>query len=292
MASFVQGAAQWASDTFTLYTTWSLPASLERLEQELQKNPQCLRTKFYDREDGKVYTLLEYAVRLGDPLLVREAFAKGAEPKSPLAKGSIAHFYIDCCDNLISSSRLELLLKDPVIDSVNGSNHTVLEHALLHMLKKNQQLQADVIELLLSKGISIGTSFAILKTADYQLLSHHLLFWSVADERYFTNLVTYLDLEKKYHPETPSSLTHEEFAKNITGLRHSLDHPKELCLAFCRYQKWYNHLVKEQLGFRKLFDEEAEKQLRSMIPRLKEDSSSPAAKTVLQQLTEWGWLSS
>ncbi len=241
---------------------------------------------------------LESAIKSDNLGAAQQALAAGAAVTTP--QGSVVHFYIDCCDSSIGSQMLESLLEALVkvehgIDSVNSSQHTVLEHALLHMVQKSR-FNPSIVKLLLAKGVPFTNGFTLLKNCDYQaVFSQRKLYGQTvspvqAEKFYFQDLTAYLAIEKKHDPQSSSALTHEEFAAKAHHLRSrfplqqgsfSVQH----CALFCHYIEWYNALVKSTEGFKKFFNTQ---ELQGMIPGLKKMSTSTAARTMLQQLIDWG----
>ncbi len=125
----------------------------------------------------------------------------------------ILHFYVECLNEKEPADLeiLQLLLDNTDVDQEDlGLFRTPLEHLLaIHGTKT--VLPWKVIEVLLQKGARISSdwensAFKILKRCQYDSDT------TVEDEKVFlSNLVKYLELERKFHPLTESALTFEEF---------------------------------------------------------------------------------
>lgn len=175
--------------------------------------------KFKDK--SHTYDPLEYAVVIGEIEAVKELIALGAKQHySAYNFGIMIHFYIDKLDEN-SNPNLEML--DLLIDQIedikgveSNDYRTLLEHALMNM-SQFKKIHWNVIETLLRRGATLtskyGTSpFMVLKDSHNHKISYGTMMRHQEEEELFLKkLVKYLDLEKKYHPNSDSALTLEEF---------------------------------------------------------------------------------
>lgn len=177
----------------------------------LAKGTEVLKYQFKD--DYQTYSPLEYAVKIGDKKSARTLIDFGATVEdSPICRGTIVHFYVSCLSEYAFPD-LEML--DLLLDHISDINmreaeyfRTALVCALEHM-KPYGKVHWNVIDILLKRGSKVAdekngiTPFIYLKVP----YRHGKDLKKVP----IRHLVEYLALEKKYHPQTDSSLTLDEF---------------------------------------------------------------------------------
>lgn len=198
------------------------PQNLETAIRE--KGKEVLKFKFNEGSQyyTRYYTALEYAVVIGDKDSILSLIALGARVDycSFSSMGTVVHHYIDCLtkDTLPDLAMLNILLEHliNINNEEGGYFRTPLEYALTHM-KDYQNIHWGVIEMLLQKGSritdeAIGSPFMILRNSHDHKIYYEKMMRTPDEERCFlAHLVKYLTLERKYHPESTSALTMEEF---------------------------------------------------------------------------------
>ncbi len=190
----------------------------------------------YTFQDGReTYSILEYAVKSADTEATRTLLELGAtvESSRTCSMGTMVHFYMHCLreDTPPNLDILNLLLDKLPDINVEEAGYfcTVLEEALKAM-GSFKQIHWNVIETLLARGVRVtdvnGTSpFSILLHAHDHKITYGfdrrspLMLRSAEEEKTFlANLATYVILEKKYYPDSPSGLTLKEFEFHTSHL--------------------------------------------------------------------------
>jgi hypothetical protein len=199
-----------------------LNATPDNLKWALQQAPaKVLNYRF--KEDSQTYTILEYAVRCGDVQSAKAVIDLGVDREhSPASEGSIAHFYMTCLksDQVPNMEMLELLL-DKIwnIDMSDAYGFSVLARAL-KVMGSFRKIHHAVIEELLKRGAAITkgqcdkTPFEVLVHSHGYRTDFPFIVWKhghVEENMFLGRLVDYLELEKKYHPDSESTLTVAQF---------------------------------------------------------------------------------
>ncbi len=220
----VTGAVYGTPDPFLI------DGSKETLQDAIEVHGKdVLQCKF--KENYQTYSAFEYAVKLGDRKSAQDLISLGAcVDDSKRSFGTMVHFFVDCLEE---NTEPDLELLELLLDNISdvslrdaGDFCTSLEHALKHMANY-KEIRWNVIELLLKKGVSIteeySTPFKVLQDSfSCEYLHGHRVPKSPEKEReYFNKLTKYLELEKKYHPNSESGLTFEEFNENSSAIKSS-----------------------------------------------------------------------
>ncbi len=209
MTYLVTASSLIADYAYYLRFGYELPATKENLNWAIQQpKEEMLKYKFKERDF--FYSIMEFAVKTGDVSYVRTLALFGADMDfSPMAFGHIIFFYMDCLqeDRPPNLEMLEFLLskmKD-VNEADGGYFQTSLERALERM-SHFKEIHWSVIEILLQKGLRVTVS--VVDSSPFIVLKN---FCYAKKILCLNHLVKYLELEKKYHPDSPSALSVDEF---------------------------------------------------------------------------------
>jgi hypothetical protein len=213
-------------------TNYQLEADPESFKWIVRSNgPEILRYVVKGRSN--VYSMLEYAVGLQDVESVRILISRGADvDDSPLNKGeNMLHWYIHHLEDNTPPNLeiLDLLLTHSSdVNRRGGWFHlSPLELAIKHMAGF-KTFYGQVIEALFKKGATISTQYPhdprpfqiFLREDEKSRLDGPR---NCEKERIFLqNLALYLEIEKKYCPDSNSSLSVDDFKYHTPNWQYFL----------------------------------------------------------------------
>ncbi len=194
---------------------YELSATKENLDWAI-KQPEKEMLKYTFKEGNCSYSILEFAVGSNDLPSVGILAQCGADMNfSEKVHGHLTFFYMKCLkeNSPPNLAILTILLSKMYINTRETLYfRTSLEFAL-EVMVSFKKIHWDVVETLLAKGAQISrgpftSPFTILQKSYREKIEGQSL---EAERLYFEKLICYLELEKKYHPNSTSSLTLGEF---------------------------------------------------------------------------------
>lgn len=206
--------------SFSLYPNPNeLLATKENLHKAIkEKKKQVLDCHFVA---GYIsYAPFEYAVFLQDIEALNDLYAFSHSLDSPLAEGSLLHFYMSC---LKEHSRPNLPLlhwildRTPDLNTLNADRLTSIELAMQYM-GSYSRMHFDVASTLLQRNVRLDNRFG--STPFTILRDRALLQLTYLDQlKCLWNLANYAKLEDESHMRQPSSyLSLEEFKRGSSCL--------------------------------------------------------------------------
>ncbi|MCC5832911.1 MAG: hypothetical protein JJU12_07710 [Chlamydiales bacterium] len=281
----------------SIYSSFSDQSFHQLYGSELSAIPENLRwalqqknvLNFTFKEGCHRYSLLEFAIKCDDYKAVYKAIQSGADLTYSEASGSgnPLHFYIQSL-NEYTPPNLEILnlLTDyiDINDKESSYSKTPLECALEHMAGY-LKIHWKVIEILLEKGSKIErnlfTGKRPVETFIDPWVENSTRKTYLKEFTFLKNLVQYIELEKKYYPDSSSPLTLEQFKKttstilehfefiaeefrissyyfNLTGLipdetKSTFKYRKEACKYLVNYNYYFHKLLPGH-AFKECFD--------------------------------------
>jgi hypothetical protein len=220
---------------------------------------ELLRYQF--KEGSRRYSVLEYSIKCEDEAAIAALIKLGVDCNLSSANSgkSALHFFIDCLqeNHFPHLGVLTLLLDHSDVNVEESSSfHTPLEWALMRMAFYSP-VHWEVVELLLQKGSRVvknertnTTPFMILKDA-----YHARMIRNIAEEKLILErFMRYIELEKKYHPESDSSLTLEEFKLHTSNLHGIITNAALVTSQHRKYSEEKNESRDESLDDQGLSD--------------------------------------